>query len=398
MGNFRLLLSVPFIGLMAGCLGGEDSATSPVTAGFKSSYKPVIREYWITTELIPKWDMVPMGAPMMTKDEIVPERRYLHKPIRYVRTDPTWKPLPMPDWQQLAGPIIRATVGDSVIVHFRNGPDSDLPLSLHTHNFVYNEENEGIWRADRPADWPDVGTAGGAIAPGEEFTYRWVAKEKSVGVGPYHSHSFRPAAEIARGLSGIVVVDHPPDHPEYIKFDTTIALIFKTYLARVAGKDTTGSDTVVADTCAPPLIAWNGGCHPKEHVPKELWPENRNDTAARGGGPEVHTINGIAQGNLKKMSFKQGQTVRFVIVAMNDEGSQNHSAHFHGEMLREMSRRNYYKDVFDLPSAVALDLILEAENPGLWMLHCHVEHHASEMMALYEIIKADSAQAGLIEP
>lgn len=378
--------------LLLGCLGEDDPPSGTAPAGFTSSYKPVTREYWITTELIPKWDMVPMGEPMMTKDVIHPERRFLHKPIRYVQTDSDWKKLPAPEWQQLSGPIVRATVGDSVIVHFRNGADSDMPLSLHTHNFVYDETNEGIWRADRPEEWPDLGTAGGVVAPGEEFTYRWVAKEKSVGVGPYHSHSFKPAEEVARGLIGTVVVDHPPDHPEYIRFDTTVALIFKSYLARVEGKDTTKTDTVTSDSCTPPLISWNGGCHPREHVPSDQWPENRVDSAARGGGPEVHTINGIAHGNLKKMTFKQGQKVRLVVVAMNEEGSQNHSIHFHGEMLREMSRRNLYKDVFDLPSAVAVDLILEADNPGTWMLHCHVEHHASEMMAMYEIVKDTTAK------
>lgn len=393
MHLFRLLRIAPAL-LVLGCQDGEKSPTHPDPAkGFKSSYKPVVREYWVTTELIEKWDMVPTGAPMMTRAEITPERRYLHRPIRYVRTDSEWNKLPLPSWQQLSGPILRATVGDSVIVHFRNGLDSDLPLSLHPHNLVYDEANEGIWRADKPEDWPDVGTAGGAIRPGEEFTYRWLATEKSAGVGPYHSHSFRPADEIARGLTGTLVVDLPPDHPEYIRFDTTIALVFKTYLARVAGKDTAGTDS-----CAPPLIPWNGACHPRDHVPKEQWPENRVDTAARGGGPEVHTINGIAHGNLPKLRFRQGQKARIVVVAMNDEGNQNHTVHFHGEMLREMSRRNLYKDVFDLPSAVALDLILEADNPGSWMLHCHVEHHASEMMALYDIVSDTSSSAGRQDP
>lgn len=392
MKKNRIFLGLMSVGILFGCLKEESSPAGPDTGtGFKSSFKPVLREYWITTELIQKWDMVPTGAPLMTKDSISPERRYLHRSIRYVRTDSAWNKVPMPEWQQLSGPILRATVGDSVLVHFRNGMDSDMPLSVHTHNFVYNEDNEGIWRADRPDGWPDAGTAGGALGPGEEFTYRWVAKEKSVGVGPYHSHSFRPAEEIARGLTGTVVVDLPPDHPDFVKFDTTIALVFKTYLARIAGTDTTKKDSLPVDTCIPPLIPWNGGCHPKEHVSKDQWPENRVDTAARGGGPEVNTINGIAHGNLKKLVFKQGQKVRFVIVAMNDEGSQNHSVHFHGEMLQEMSRRNLYKDVFDLPSAVALDLMMEAENPGLWMIHCHVDHHASEMMATYEIVKDTTA-------
>lgn len=386
--NFQLaalaLSTLPLLGLSA-CLG-EDSTTAPETV-FQSSYQPVKREYWITTELIQKWDMVPTGVAPMTNETIYPERRYLHQPIRYRLTDSNWNLLPMPDWQQLSGPIIRATVGDSVIVHFRNGDAVDMRLSIHPHNLLYDAANEGIWRADMPAEWPMVGTAGGAIHPGDEFTYRWVATEKSVGVGPYHSHSFKPAEEIARGLIGLIIVDQPPDHPEYIKYDTTVALIFKTYQALVDGNDSTPT----TDACTYPLIPWNGGCHPREHVPEAQWPENIVDTAARGGGPEVHTINGIAYANLPGLSFKQGQRVRLAIVAMNDEGSQNHTAHFHGEMLQEVSRQNLYKDVFDLPSAVALELMMKADNLGKWMLHCHVEHHASEMMAMYEIFKDSAA-------
>jgi FtsP/CotA-like multicopper oxidase with cupredoxin domain len=384
---FSLGLFTVSAAILSGCWGEDSPSSADSLEGFKSSYRPVTREYWVTTELTQKWDMVPDGSPRMTHDSIAPERRYLHRPIRYVRTDPDWKRLPAPEWQQLSGPVLRATVGDSIIVHFRNGTDSDLPLSIHPHNVVYDETNEGIWRADRPGDWPDEGTAGGAVAPGETFTYRWVATHKSVGAGPYHSHSFRPAEEVSRGLIGTVIVDLPPDHPEYVPFDTTIALVFKTYLARVAGEDSSGTDTVVTSSCEASLIPWNGGCHPRDHVPRDLWPENVVDSAARGGGPEVHTINGMAHGNLPKLTFRQGQKVRIVVVAMNEEGSQNHTVHFHGEMLREMSRRNHYKDVFDLPSAVAVDLMLEADNPGTWMLHCHVEHHASEMMAVYEITK-----------
>lgn len=377
------LSALALFGLSA-CLG-DDAATAPDAANFQSSYKPVKREYWITTEIIQKWDMVPTGVAHMTNETIYPQRRYLHQPIRYRLTDSNWNPLPTPEWQQLSGPVIRATVGDSVIVHFKNGDAVGMPLSMHPHNLLYDGDNEGIWRADKPEDWPAASTAGGAIEPGATFTYRWLATEKSVGVGPYHSHSFKPAEEIARGLIGMIIVDRQPDHPEYIKYDTTVALIFKTYQALVDGNDTV--TTVEPVTCTYPLIPWNGGCHPREHVPQSQWPENIVDTDARGGGPEVHTINGTAHANLPGLVFRQGQRVRFAIVAMNEEGSQNHTAHYHGEMLQEVSRLNLYKDVFDLPSAVALELMMKADNPGDWMLHCHVEHHASEMMAMYRIVR-----------
>lgn len=370
---------------LLGCQEGGSSPTEVVPGSdFRSEYQPVKREYWITTQLFERWDMVPDGFAPMTADAIDPARRYLYKAMRYVQTDPDWKPISAPEWRRLSGPIIRATVGDSVLVHFKNDETTGLPLSIHPHNLIYDEANEGIWRLDKPGGWPEAGIGGGAVGPGQEFTYRWKAEARSVGVGPYHSHSFHPAQEIASGLMGTVIVDLPPDHPDYVKFDTTIALIFKTYLALVDPKDSTMRDTA-KDTCTPPLIPWNGGCHPKEHVPQDQWPENRNDSMARGGGPEVQTINGTAHANLKGLNFKLGQKVRFVVFAMNDEGSQNHTLHFHGEMLQELSRRNVYKDVFDLPSAQAIDLMMNALNPGKWMIHCHVDHHANEMMATYEI-------------
>jgi multicopper oxidase len=43
------------------------------------------------------------------------------------------------------------------------------------------------------------------------------------------------------------------------------------------------------------------------------------------------------------------------------------------------------------PSAVAVDLVMDADNPGTWMLHCHVEHHASEMMAVYSIAEESAS-------
>ncbi len=389
--RLRGFMAIGMAVTLLGCNEADHPIVSEEAASFRSSYKPMKREYWITTQLIPRWDAVPTGIAHMTGEAIHESRRYLHMALRYVATDSNWNPLPEPSWQMLSGPVIRATVGDSVIVHFKNGSNSGMPLSIHPHNVRYDAENEGVWRADMSEHWPEGETAGGSVQPGDVFTYRWVATEKSVGAGPYHSHSFRPAEEIGRGLIGILVVDLPPDHPEYIQFDTTVALIFKTYLAQVTGKDTTH-----AATCQSPLIPWNGSCHPKEHVPRDQWPENNSgsesDTAARGGGPELHTINGTAFSNLEGLRFVQDQKVRLVVVAMNDEGSQNHTIHFHGEMLSTMSDRKRFKDVFDLPSAYAQELILEAENVGNWMIHCHVEHHASEMMVAYEILPRTAVQ------
>src|SRR4051812_7702456 len=102
--------------ILFGCWNESTSPTSPdANSVFKSSYKPVTREYWITTKVNYKWDMIPMGESPMTKDVIDSSRRYLLKTIHYVQTDSLGNKYPEPEWQQLSGPIIRATVGDSVL-------------------------------------------------------------------------------------------------------------------------------------------------------------------------------------------------------------------------------------------------------------------------------------------
>ncbi len=389
-----------FLFQLSACIQSSDNSDSEKDkSNFKSNYMPIKRNYWIKTEVIHNWDAIPLGEAPMSKTEIDSSRRYLNKAIRYVLTDSNWNPLPRPEWQQLAGPLLKAVVGDSLIVHFKNSSEAEIPLTIHPHNVIYNEANEGVWRNDRPESWPDLGTAGGQVMPGDEFVYRWIADEKSVGVGPYHSHSFMPAEEIDMGLTGLLAIDYPPDHPNYVKYDTTIALVFKSYPTRIKKSDLINQP----NECVAPLIPYQGGCHPKEHVPSAFWPEylsapstsNPSDTTIMSmdstmqefvsGGPELHTINGISYSNLPSLKFKQGQKVRFIVVAMNSDGSQNHTVHFHGEMLRELSRPKFYKDVFDLPSAVAQELVMDADNIGEWMIHCHVEHHAKEMMITYMI-------------
>ena len=50
--------------------------------------------------------------------------------------------IPSPPWAGLLGPVIRAEVGDTVYVHFKNMA-SGSNFSVHPHGFLYRKNSEG---------------------------------------------------------------------------------------------------------------------------------------------------------------------------------------------------------------------------------------------------------------
>jgi FtsP/CotA-like multicopper oxidase with cupredoxin domain len=96
---------------------------------------------------------------------------------------------------QLPGPLLRAQVGDRVIVHFKNS----LPVAttIHWHGLRVANDMDGA---------PDVTQA--PIEPGAEFRYEFVLKD--AGTYWYHPH-VDSAVQVGHGLYGPIIVEDPRD-------------------------------------------------------------------------------------------------------------------------------------------------------------------------------------------
>ena len=108
----------------------------------------------------------------------------------------------------ILGPVIRAEVGDTIRVSFRN--NCSFPTSMHPHGVFYTKSSEG-------APYDD-GTSGAdkaddAVPTGGNHTYIWQVPERA-GPGPsdgssvmwmYHSHTDEVGDTYA-GLMGPMVV------------------------------------------------------------------------------------------------------------------------------------------------------------------------------------------------
>jgi FtsP/CotA-like multicopper oxidase with cupredoxin domain len=96
-----------------------------------------------------------------------------------------------------------------------------------------------------------------------------------------------------------------------------------------------------------------------------------------------HTINGYMFGNLQGLEMRQGDRVRWYVAALGSE-QDLHAAHWHGKTVVEDGRRR--TDNVELLPGTMKVADMNADNPGTWMLHCHVSDHMMGGMYAYFVI------------
>jgi FtsP/CotA-like multicopper oxidase with cupredoxin domain len=102
--------------------------------------------------------------------------------------------------QGVAGPLIRARVGDELRIHFKNLDTlRDQAHSMHFHGVAYEPSSDGVWL-------PLHSGKGGRVLPGRSFTYELTAGPGSAGVWPYHDHSVSMEESIAGGMYGALSI------------------------------------------------------------------------------------------------------------------------------------------------------------------------------------------------
>jgi FtsP/CotA-like multicopper oxidase with cupredoxin domain len=104
----------------------------------------------------------------------------------------------------------------------------------------------------------------------------------------------------------------------------------------------------------------------------------------------VHTINEEAFPDTPMITVQPGQVVRLHMVNETDE---YHPIHIHGHYFTVLAKNDVslsgspvHLDSILLAPEETWDVAFVADNPGLWMLHCHVLIHAAtgmDMMVVY---------------
>ena len=275
----------------------------------------------------------------------------------------------------LLGPTLRAEVGDTIQVVFRNHAPSGFSFSMHPHGVQYTKQNEG---ADY-ADGSDL--TGDAVAPGACAYYQWEVPE-SAGPGPgdqstkawlYHGH-VSETGDTNAGLVGAIIIGRAGATASATRKPTDVDREFVTLFSILDENDS-------------PLLPENArlrlGLDPtlnasalKALAMDEEFKESN----------QMHAINGYVYGNLPGLTMTQGEVVRWHVMGLGNQ-EDIHTPHWHGQALllggAALAQR---VDVVNILPATQLTLQARMENVGTWLYHCHVNHHIhAGMTALYTV-------------
>ena len=383
-----LIMVVGMVAVLAPIIIISGSATA--TAPAKGNYVPQTRTYFIGADEV-DWNYAPTGSDQITGepfDETAavftqqgPQRigsTYIKSLYREYTNSSfrTLKPRTAADRHLgMLGPVIRAVVGDTIKVVFKN--NLDRPVSVHTHGVFYDKGSEGAPYNDgtSPADHRDD-----AVAPGTVYTYSYKVPDRA-GPGPmdgssvmwmYHSHTDEVGDDYA-GLVGPMVITKA----SAARTDGTPLDVDREFFVQFK----------VSDENASPYLQRNITRFAGD--PASVDPGNEEF----GESNLMHSVNGYVFGNLPldAMTMKKGERVRWYLMGMGTEVDL-HTPHWHGNTVTALGMRT---DVVSLLPATMVTADMVPDDPGTWLFHCHVNDHISAgMLVRYRITNASAPRNG----
>lgn len=268
------------------------------------------------------------------------------EPVRWELVEEVW----VEAWAyngQVPGPSIRVTEGDTVRVAVVNR--LPVPTSVHWHGLHVPNAVDGV---------PEVTEHG--IAPGQTRTYEFIANH--AGTFMYHSHADE-IQQVDRGLSGALIID-PQDADAEPAYDHDLVMLFSGWAVPEPGA----------------AHGAHAGGHKHDY---NYW-----------------TINGKAFPDIPPVRVRYGDRVRLRLVNISQD---MHPMHLHGHDFRVIAMDGHplaqpqILNTVNVAPGQTVDVDFLANNPGRWLFHCHILHHASNNMttpggltAVFEYAESDT--------
>ncbi|XP_054712431.1 LOW QUALITY PROTEIN: ferroxidase HEPHL1-like [Uloborus diversus] len=337
-----------------------------------------VREYFVAA-VDEEWNYAPtdrhlvLGGSLMDSEESKPfvERGNDRIGTRYKKalfrefTDSTFttRKCETPESKHLAvmGPMIKAEVGDLLRVTFRNM--ASRPYSFHPHGILHHQDK----------NHRHFGSDEDPVYPGDEMVYEWLVPETS-GPGPngfnctpwaYYS-AVDPVKDTNAGLIGPLVICK------------------KGILADDGRRTDVQHEFVVLYTIMDENESW----YIQENIfrytrqPNTVDPTNNDFRSSN----RMHAVNGRIYGTLEGLVARNGTKTAWYLLGMGSE-EDLHTAHFHGQTFLIRSDTVRRGDVVDLFPGYFEAVEMVNDNPGTWILHCHVDDHMRFGMAVTFTVK-----------
>ena len=350
-----------------------------------------IRTYYLAA-VETNWDYAPSGMNMMTGTDFQGETKIwtehtkdrigkiYRKAVFREYTDDTYtteKKRPK-EWEHLGmlGPLIRAEVGDTIVIQFRN--NGGQPYSIHPHGVAYDRDSEGTPYPDTSMD------ASGLVPPGQSHTYVWNVPERA---GPgaddgssvvwlYHSHNWE-SKDVNAGLIGPMVITRHGEarldgSPKDV--DREFAMLFMIVDENTSHYLQHNIDSNIQDPKSVNKL---------DFVPSDLEGNLNLGGSGFAAANFKASINGFLYGNLPMPTMKRGEHVRWYVMTMGGQVNL-HTPHWHGNVV---TVDKHHTDIFSILPAQFVTADMVPDRVGTWMFHCHVsEHMEAGMMAMYQVL------------
>ena len=204
------------------------------------------------------------SGPAQSIFRTVAYRRYTRAWRRPLRNSPRENV----DHDQIPGPLIRARVGDRILVHFKN-KDTLFRRghSMHFHGVTYRPSSDGAFL-------PGFSGPDGDVRPGRSWTYRLRAGRDSAGVWPYHDHATSMHESIMGGMYGMVSILGRKEQRPDREFVVVFAPSQSSGLQSINGRSFVGN-TPIYRARPGDLVQWDvmamGSEHHTFHVHGHRW-------------------------------------------------------------------------------------------------------------------------------
>ncbi|KAM7407046.1 hypothetical protein PAMA_002993 [Pampus argenteus] len=264
----------------------------------------------------------------------------------------------------ILGPVIKAEVGQTIMVVFRN--NANRPYSIHPNGVSYSKSTEGLSYEDGSKYWHKYDND---VQPNTTFTYIWkvnpmvgpMTDESQCRTWAYYS-GVNPERDIHSGLIGPLLVCRKGTLDNEVTNAREFTLLFMTF-------DESQS--------------WY---YETNH--KMIQRKNQRRILDIKDNLKFHSINGIIY-NLKGLRMYTNQLVRWHLINMGSPRDFQ-SVHFHGQTFLHKKIRNYRHAVYPLLPGSFATLEMYPSKPGLWQLETEVGFNQQQgMQTLFLVIDND---------
>uniref|UniRef100_A0A3Q2C9B7 Coagulation factor V n=1 Tax=Cyprinodon variegatus TaxID=28743 RepID=A0A3Q2C9B7_CYPVA len=328
---------------------------------------PEVRTYFIAAEEV-KWDYAGYGKRRREKSREDERETKFTKVVFRGYLDSSFTTLDrrgeMNEHLGILGPIIKAEVGQSIMVVFKN--KADRPYSLHPNGVSYTKQFEGLSYEDGSKHWYKYDNE---VQPNATYTYIWKTSDM-VGPAPNESDcrtwayysGVNPERDIHSGLIGPLLVCRKGTLNKTPLNTREFVLLFMTF-----------------DESQSWYYERNREVMLRKKLRRVYYSKEKL---------KFHSINGIIY-SLKGLRMYTNQLVKWHLINMGSP-KDVHSVYFHGQTFTHVKSRSSRQAVFPLLPGSFDTLEMYPSKPGLWQLETEVSLYQKEgMQTLFLVLDND---------